>query len=134
MSWLEITINTHQSAVDDTAAALTAGGFAELVIEDQAEFETLLDENRAYWDYIDEQLQQQLQGLSRIKLYLEDTDTAGMTRLERLVENINFDDYESRNYFDQQLRKCGLFTRLEEMGIQDGDTVDIYNFEFEYQK
>ena len=54
--------------------------------------------------------------------------------LERLVENINFDDYESRNYFDLQLRKCGLFTRLEEMGIQDGDTVDIYNFEFEYQK
>ena len=54
--------------------------------------------------------------------------------LERLVENINFDDYESRNYFDQQLRKCGLFTRLEEMGIQDGDTVDIYDFEFEYQR
>lgn len=88
MSWLEITINTHQSAVEDTAAALTAGGFAELVIEDQAEFETFLDENRAYWDYIDEQLQQQLQGLSRIKLYLEDTDTAGMTRLEQLVKTL----------------------------------------------
>ena len=56
------------------------------------------------------------------------------TWLERLVENINFDDYESRNYFDLQLRKCGLFAKLEEMGIQDGDTVDIYNFEFEYQK
>ncbi|MBO5892573.1 MAG: GTPase ObgE [Oscillospiraceae bacterium] len=54
--------------------------------------------------------------------------------LERLVENINFDDYESRNYFDLQLRKCGLFTRLEEMGIQDGDTVDIYDLEFEYQR
>jgi len=54
--------------------------------------------------------------------------------LERLIENINFDDYESRNYFDLQLRKCGLFTRLEEMGIQDGDTVDIYDFEFEYQR
>ena len=54
--------------------------------------------------------------------------------LERLVENINFDDYESRNYFDLQLRKCGLFTRLEEMGIEDGDTVDIYDFEFEYQR
>ena len=53
--------------------------------------------------------------------------------LERLVGNINFDDYESRNYFDQQLRKCGLFQRLEEMGIQDGDTVDIYDIEFEYQ-
>ncbi len=56
------------------------------------------------------------------------------TWLERLVQNINFDDYEARNYFDLQLRKCGLFARLEEMGIQDGDTVDIYNLEFEYQR
>ena len=56
------------------------------------------------------------------------------TWLERLVGNINFDDYESRNYFDLQLRKCGLFARLEEMGIQDGDVVDIYDMEFEYQR
>ena len=56
------------------------------------------------------------------------------TWLERMVENINFDDYESRNYFDIQLTKCGLYKRLEEMGIQDGDTVDIYDLEFEYQK
>ena len=54
--------------------------------------------------------------------------------LERLIMDINFDDYESRNYFDLQLRKCGLFARLEEMGIQDGDVVDIYDFEFEYQR
>ncbi len=54
--------------------------------------------------------------------------------LERLIININFDDYESRNYFDQQLRKCGLFARLEEMGIQDGDVVNIYDIEFEYQR
>ena len=56
------------------------------------------------------------------------------TWLERLIYNINFDDYESRNYFDQQLRKCGLFQRLEEMGIQDGDVVDIYDMQFEYQR
>ncbi len=56
------------------------------------------------------------------------------TWVERLVNSINFDDYESRNYFDQQLRKCGLFARLEEMGIQDGDTVSIYDLEFEYQR
>ena len=54
--------------------------------------------------------------------------------LERLIMNINFDDYESRNFFDLQLRKCGLFARLEEMGIQDGDVVDIYDFQFEYQR
>ena len=56
------------------------------------------------------------------------------TWLERLITNINFDDYESRNYFDLQLRKCGLFARLEEMGIQDGDVVDIYDMQFEYQR
>ena len=54
--------------------------------------------------------------------------------LERLIQDVNFDDYESRNYFDQQLRKCGLFARLEEMGIQDGDTVDIYDWQFDYQR
>lgn len=56
------------------------------------------------------------------------------TWLERMVQNINFDDYESRNHFDTLLRKHGLFQRLEEMGIEDGDTVDIYDFEFEYQR
>ena len=56
------------------------------------------------------------------------------TWLERLIMDINFDDYESRNYFDLQLRKCGLFARLEEMGIEDGDVVDICDFQFEYQR
>ncbi len=54
--------------------------------------------------------------------------------LTQLVADINFDDYESRMYFDQQLRKSGLFDRLEEMGIQDGDTVSLEDFEFEYVK
>jgi GTP-binding protein len=53
--------------------------------------------------------------------------------MERLIANINFDDYESRMYFDRQLRKSGLFARLEEMGIQKGDTVSIYDFEFDYE-
>ena len=86
MAWLEITIETDTGRIESVAAALTAQGFAELVIEDQQEFETFLDENRAYWDYIDEQLQEQLQGLSRIKLYLEDTDTAGMKKLTAAAE------------------------------------------------
>ena len=88
MNWLEITIQTQPNAIEETAAALTTGGFAELVLEDQGEFETFLDENRAYWDYIDEDFQSRLQGLSRIKLYLEDTDTAGMARLEALLKKL----------------------------------------------
>ena len=88
MAWLEITIETDSAHIASTAAALTAQGFAELVMEDQAEFESFLDENRAYWDYIDEDFQEKLQGLSHIKLYLEDTDTAGLARLERALQKL----------------------------------------------
>ena len=88
MNWLEITVETAPATIETVAARLTAGGFADLVIEDQAEFENFLQENRSCWDYIDEELQKQLEGLSRIKLYLEDTDTAGMARLETLLEQL----------------------------------------------
>ena len=88
MNYLEITIHTLPKAIEDTAAALTAGGFADLVLEDQGEFESFLEENRACWDYIDEELQQKLQGLSCIKLYLEETDTAGLKKLETLLESL----------------------------------------------
>ena len=88
MAWLEITVNTTPDSIGAVTNALTAGGFSDLVIEDQSEFETFLDENREYWDYIDEELQDKLQGLSCIKLYLEDTDTAGMAKLDGLLQRL----------------------------------------------
>ncbi len=54
--------------------------------------------------------------------------------LQRLMANVNFADYESRMWFDRTLREAGVFQRMEEMGIQDGDTVSLDGFEFEYQK
>ena len=89
MAWLEITIDTASEKINSVVTHLTARGFADLVIEDQEEFETFLEENRAYWDYIDEDLQEKLQGLSHIKLYLEDTDTAGLARLEKAVSDLH---------------------------------------------
>ena len=88
MAWLEITVNTAADTVDTVAAQLTARGFSDLVIEDQEEFETFLEENRAYWDYIDEDFQKKLEGLSRVKLYLEDTDKAGLARLRDTVSDL----------------------------------------------
>ena len=52
--------------------------------------------------------------------------------IERLMQNVNFDDYESRMYFDRVLRNAGVYKRLEDMGIKDGDTMSIYNMEFDY--
>ncbi len=88
MAWLEIKIDTLSDSIDAVATALTAGGFEDLVLEDQQEFTDFLDQNRAYWDYIDEDLQAKLQGLSCIKLYLEDTDTAGQNKLNTLLEKL----------------------------------------------
>ena len=90
MAWLEITLNIPQGGIDDAAAALTAGGFSDLVIEDQTQFEDFLEDNRSCWDYIDEELQQHLQGLSRIRLYLADTDNAGLTRLQTLADSLSY--------------------------------------------
>ena len=88
MDYLEVTIQTAPAGIETVASALTAGGFDSLVVEDQSEYENFLEDNRAYWDYIDEEFQQELQGLSRIKLYLEvdGTEEKQLHKLEKLLE------------------------------------------------
>lgn len=88
MEYLELMISTISSGIDIVVSGLTAGGFEDLVIEDQAEFESFLEDNREYWDYIDENLQKELQGLSQVKLYLEAEDEAGLTRLKTLLQSL----------------------------------------------
>ena len=70
-------------------------------------------------------------------LHIEREDNTWLVEgpwLQRLMANINFSDYESRMYFDKMLRQSGLFDTLEQMGIQDGDIVSMYDLEFEYQR
>ena len=88
MDYLEVTIQTASAGIELVANALTAGGFDSLVVEDQAEYENFLEDNRAYWDYIDEEFQQELQGLSRIKLYLEvdGNEEKQLKKLEKVLD------------------------------------------------
>ena len=51
-----------------------------------------------------------------------------------LMGRINFDNYESLGYFQRTLTSKGVFERLENEGCRDGDTVSIYDFEFDYVK
>jgi GTP-binding protein len=51
-----------------------------------------------------------------------------------LMGQINFDNYESLDYFQRVLQKSGVFAALEEKGCRDGDTVSMYGFEFDYVK
>lgn len=52
--------------------------------------------------------------------------------LGQVLGSVNMDDYESLQYFQRVLRSSGIIDKLEEMGVQEGDTVSILNFEFEY--
>ena len=52
--------------------------------------------------------------------------------LVRILNGTNVDDYESLQYFQRRLRDSGIIDRLEEMGVKDGDTIRIEDFEFDY--
>ena len=52
--------------------------------------------------------------------------------LRRIMYSVNFDDMESLQYFQKAMESQGVFDKLREMGIEDGDTVRIYEIEFEF--
>ena len=54
--------------------------------------------------------------------------------LYKVMGSINFDDYESLMYFQRVLKNSGVIAALEEKGCKDGDTVSIYDFEFDFLK
>jgi len=48
------------------------------------------------------------------------------------MRTVNMEDYSSLQYFQRVLRNSGIIDKLEEMGINEGDTVDIFGFEFDF--
>ncbi|MDR1629641.1 MAG: GTPase ObgE [Oscillospiraceae bacterium] len=52
--------------------------------------------------------------------------------LLKILQKTNLDDYESLQYFQRVLESSGILNELRSRGIQDGDTVAIYDLEFEY--
>ena len=62
IKWLEVAINTTPERLDEITAKLTAAGMTGLVIEDEAEFQQFLEQNRQYWDYVDQELLDRLLG------------------------------------------------------------------------
>ena len=52
--------------------------------------------------------------------------------VERLMGRVNIQDNESMHYFQRQLFELGIEARLKEMGIKEGDSVKILEWEFEW--
>ncbi len=85
MRYIEFIMDCPGEEMDarcEKMAELGAGGF---VIENEDDFKDFLDHNHQYWDYVDEALENQFAGLSRIKGYLTD-DEEGREVLRRIVE------------------------------------------------
>lgn len=73
------------------------------------------------------------QAVDEIKIIKEnDVYSLEGDKLERLLYSVNFNDLESMRHFQHILEQIGVFDRLRQAGIQDGDTVSIYGFEFEF--
>ena len=89
MRYIEVTVNTPGAEIDarcQEMADMGAGGF---VIENEEDFKDFLEQNHQYWDYVDDELENQFAGVSRIKCYLTD-DEDGIAVLRRI--NAAYDD------------------------------------------
>ncbi|NLA87435.1 MAG: GTPase ObgE [Clostridiales bacterium] len=87
--------------------------------------------------YEPEFIEKPVDDVSPAELKIEVFDDVWMIEgkwMERLVRNTNFSDTESMAFFDRMLRSNGIYDMLEEKGIREGDTVSIYNLEFEYHR
>jgi len=52
--------------------------------------------------------------------------------IRKLIGSVNIEDYESMQYFQRVLRSKGIIAALEEEGCKDGDSVRVYNYEFDF--
>lgn len=83
MRYIEVSIDTPEQKIDARCEQLAALGAEGFVIENEADFQNFLENNRQYWDYVDVELEQSYKGVSRIKCYLTD-DEAGEAVLARI--------------------------------------------------
>ena len=80
MDWIKVTITTTKEGIDPVSGRLLNLGINGIEISDKDDFKEFLEENRKYWDYVDETLEQLKEADTTITLYLSD----GIAGLEQL--------------------------------------------------
>ena len=83
MRYIEVSLDTPAGELDARCDELSALGVDGFVVESEDDFKDFLENNRQYWDYVDEELTRQFAGASRIKFYLTD-DESGRAVLRRV--------------------------------------------------
>ncbi|MBE6949440.1 MAG: 50S ribosomal protein L11 methyltransferase [Ruminococcaceae bacterium] len=90
MDWLEITIETSPREINALSARLEMLDVSGLIIENESDYNDFLENNKKYWDYVDEDFQNSIKNLCRVKFYLEDSQD-GFNELNRLSEALNME-------------------------------------------
>ncbi len=81
--WLEVAVDTTPECLDDLAAYLTGCGIVGLVLESEADFDQFMEEQKPFWDDVDETLKASWKGVSRVKFYVTQ-DEEGQARLDEV--------------------------------------------------
>ena len=77
--WLEVILNVKAEEMDALCATLIANGVPGLAVEEEEEFRAFLEENRQYWDYVDDELLAEKHGKCRVTFYLEESESGFST-------------------------------------------------------
>lgn len=109
-----------REGIDDVIA------YVSQILKDAEEIE-LVSEDELYVPELDDEQEEGLQVEIEDGVYV----VTGKS-LRRIMYSVNFEDMESIQFFQKTMESQGVFDKLREMGIEDGDTVKIYDIEFEF--
>lgn len=132
MNWLELSIDAHGDP-EGLCAQLNDMGVESFVIEDERDFKNFLEENTQYWDFVDDKLEQDFQGVSRVKFWLSDDDEglAMTAKLQKLgltpmVKKVQDADWENnwRDYY-KPVEIGKRLVIVPEWQAYDGDRVPV---------
>ena len=90
MEWLELHIDTNHAGLEPLEIFLSANGVDGVVIDDEQDFQSFLENNHQYWDYVDQELLDRMRGITRVKFYVTDDDE-GHKQLERYTHGLGFE-------------------------------------------
>ena len=86
MDWLELKIDTSPAGIDPVTEMLEEQGVTGVIIDDARDFKDFMAHNQAYWDYVDDALVREKQGLSRVTFYVENSPAGyGMIAAVRMA-------------------------------------------------
>ena len=129
--WLEVSLNVKAEDLDQVSAQLIANGVPGLAVEEEEEFRAFLEQNRQYWDYVDDELLERMKGVSRIKLYVTDDDdgkkqlAAYLAGVDLPYTTVPLREYDWAHSWQKYYRPLAVGEKLWIVPEWERDTADL---------